>query len=75
MRLNPRDPSIFFRYSSLSFAHFVKEDYVTACEWAQRAVLRKSDWWFGQALLAASVAFLDRPSEARACTHKSATSA
>jgi len=54
IRLNPRDPSIFFRYSSLSLAHFLQKSFDEAREWADRAVARKPDWWLGHALLAAS---------------------
>jgi len=54
MRLNPRDPSIFFRYSSLSLAYFLRKSFEEAREWADRAVAKKPDWWFGHALLAAS---------------------
>src|SRR5215208_2490202 len=49
MRLNPRDPSIFFRYSSLSLAHFLQKSFDEAREWADRAVARKPDWWLGHA--------------------------
>jgi adenylate cyclase len=55
IRLNPRDPSIFFRYSGLAIAHFLKGEYDRACEWAQRSVAQKPDWWVGRALFAASL--------------------
>ena len=54
MRLNPRDPSFFFRYTTLSLAHFAKWEFDEARQWADRAVARKPDWWLGHALLAAS---------------------
>ena len=54
MRLNPRDPSLFFRYTILSLAHFAKSEFDEARQWADRAVARKPDWWLGHALLAAS---------------------
>jgi adenylate cyclase len=54
MRLNPRDPSFFFRYSMLSLAYFSLEQFDQAREWADGAVARKADWWLGHALLTAS---------------------
>ena len=53
VRLNPRDPSIFFRYGALALAHFVNEDYVQARSWAEQTVAR-NDYWLGYAVLAAS---------------------
>jgi adenylate cyclase len=65
IRLNPRDPSLFFRYTGLSFAYFVKGDYETANKWAERAVTNKLNWWFGHALSAATLSLLSRPNQAR----------
>ena len=65
IRLNPRDPSLFFRYSTLSLAYFVMGDFVTAKDWAQRTVSSKPEWWLGHALLAASRAHLDDVAGAR----------
>ena len=65
IRLNPRDPSIFFRYSALSIAHFLKSDFRQSRDWAQRSVSRKPEWWLGHALLAASLALLDALEPAR----------
>jgi adenylate cyclase len=64
MRLNPRDPSVFFRYTGLSFAYFVKDEFETAAKWAERAVTNKPNWWFGQALHAATLSLLSRPEQA-----------
>jgi hypothetical protein len=65
IRLNPRDPSLVFRYSTVSLAHFVRGDFVTARDWAQRTVSTKSDWWLGHGLLAASRAHLEDAKGAR----------
>jgi adenylate cyclase len=65
IRLNPRDPSLFFRYTGLSLAYFVKGDYDTANKWAERAVTDKPNWWFGHALAAATQSLLSRPEPAR----------
>ncbi|MGO9358241.1 MAG: winged helix-turn-helix domain-containing protein [Xanthobacteraceae bacterium] len=64
IRLNPRDPSMFFRYTGLSLAYFVKGDYETANEWARRAVTNKPGWWFGLALSTATYSLLSRHQEA-----------
>jgi adenylate cyclase len=66
IRLNPRDPSVFFRFSSLALAYFVGQDYSRARDWAEKAVARKYGWWQGHALLAASCAFLNVEDDARA---------
>jgi adenylate cyclase len=58
MRLNPRDPSIFFRYSALSIAHFLLSDFEQSRKWAQLAVERKPDWWVTRAVLTASLMLL-----------------
>jgi adenylate cyclase len=65
IRLNPRDPSVFFRYSALSLAYFVEGDFVTARDWAQKTISSKSEWWLGHALLAASRAHLQDTEGAR----------
>jgi adenylate cyclase len=65
IRLNPRDPSMFFRYTGLSLAYFVKGDYETANEWARRAVTNKPSWWFGLALSIATHSLLSRHQEAK----------
>ena len=66
IRLNPRDPSIFFRFSGLALAYFVAQDYAKAREWSEKAVQRKRDWWQGHALLSVSCALLNEQDEARA---------
>ena len=64
IRLNPRDPSIFFRYSALSIAHFILLDFEQSRKWAQLSFERKPDWWVAQALLTASLLLLGRKNEA-----------
>jgi adenylate cyclase len=65
MRLNPGDPSIFFRFSGMALAHFVREEYREARDWAEKSVVRKPSWWQGHALLAASHAMLGEEALAR----------
>jgi len=66
IRLNPRDPSIPFRYAGLSLSYFLKEHYASSLEWAERAVGGNPEWWLGHALLAASHAFLGEAERAKA---------
>jgi adenylate cyclase len=66
IRLNPRDPSIFFRFTGIALSQFQREDYREARDWAERSVLRKRPWWQGHALLAASHAMLGDGEAARA---------
>jgi adenylate cyclase len=64
IRLNPRDPSIFFRYSGLSIAYFILSEFEQSLKWAQLSIKRKPDWWMAQALLTASLVQLGRKNEA-----------
>jgi adenylate cyclase len=64
IRLNPRDPSIFFRYSALSIAYFVLSDYEQSRKWAQLSIERKPDWWVGHALVIASMVRLGKKGDA-----------
>jgi adenylate cyclase len=54
IRSNPRDPSIFFRFTGLGLAHYLAGRYDTAIDWANKAIYRKPEWYFGHCLLAAS---------------------
>jgi adenylate cyclase len=63
--LNPKDPSIFFRYSALSVAYFTLEDYEQSLKWAQLAVEIKPSFWTPHAIMAASLGVLERPRQAR----------
>jgi adenylate cyclase len=64
IRLNPRDPSIFFRYSALSIAYFVLSDFEQSRKWAQLSIERKPDWWVGHALVIASMVRLGKKGDA-----------
>ncbi len=66
IQLNPRDPSIFFRYSGLSQAYFGIEDFDNAIAWAEKSASSKPNWWLAQALLAASFALTGQTANARA---------
>ena len=54
IRSNPRDPSIFFRFSGVALAHYMAGRYETAIEWAERAIDRMPRWHYAQFILAAS---------------------
>ena len=66
IRSNPRDPSNFFRYSSLATAHFIDGSYEAAVEWARKSVERKREWYPPHLLLIASLAQTGRLEEAQA---------
>ena len=66
IRSNPRDPSIFFRFSGMAMAHYLAGRFDTAAEWAGRAVHRMPQWFIGHFLLAASHMRAGREAEARA---------
>jgi adenylate cyclase len=65
IRSNPKDPSIFFRYSGIAMAHFTAGRYSEASQWARKSVQRKPSWRLGHAVLASSLAQLDLLEEAR----------
>ena len=65
IRSNPRDPSIFFRFTVISLAHYLAGRFDQAIEWADKAVQRMPTWYFGHFVLAASHVRLDRMAEAR----------
>ena len=64
VRSNPRDPSIFFRYSGLAMAHFIAGNFNEAIEWAQKSIDRKREWHRAHLILVASLAHSGRLEEA-----------
>lgn len=65
IRMNPRDPSIFFRFSGLALANYNSGDYQSAVEWGERATRRMPRWFFGHFVLAASYVALGETDKAR----------
>ena len=65
IRSNPKDPSIFFRYSGIAMAHFVAGRYPEAAQWARKSINRKPNWRIGHAVLASSLAQLNLLDEAK----------
>jgi tetratricopeptide (TPR) repeat protein len=66
IRMNPRDPSIFFRFSGLALAHYTAGEFEMATLWAERAIHRMPRWYLAHFLLAASHVALGRSEQARA---------
>lgn len=66
MRSNPRDPSIFFRFTGISLAHYLAGRYDIAAEWAAKSVQRMPSWFYGHFLLIASLMKAERPEVAKA---------
>jgi TolB-like protein/Flp pilus assembly protein TadD len=65
IRSNPKDPSIFYRYSGIAMAHFRQKRYSEASHWARKSINRKPDWRIGHAVLASSLAQLNLLEEAK----------
>jgi tetratricopeptide (TPR) repeat protein len=65
IRSNPRDPSIFFRFSGIALAYYLDAQYETAILWAERAINRMPRWFFGHFLLVASNAALGQHERAQ----------
>ncbi|MFD1159010.1 LuxR C-terminal-related transcriptional regulator [Roseovarius aestuarii] len=66
IRSNPRDPSIFFRFSGIALASYLSGEFDDAINWAGRAIHRMPRWYFAHLVLAASHVKLDRMDEAHA---------
>jgi TolB-like protein/class 3 adenylate cyclase len=70
IRSNPRDPSIFFRFTGISLAHYLARRYDDAIEWADKAVHRMPNWYLGHFLVAASHVQANRLAEAKAAVDR-----
>ena len=60
IRSNPLDPSIFFRFSGLAFAHYVAGRFEMAIQCAERAIHRNPRWFWSHFILVASHVALDQ---------------
>lgn len=65
IRSNPRDPSIFFRFSGVALAHYLDGRYESAISWAGRAINRMPRWFYAHFVLAASHIALDQHAQAK----------
>jgi adenylate cyclase len=63
---NPRDPSNFFRFTSLAEAHYMLGNLEASLEWARKSVGRQRNWFRAHHWVIASLMRLGRPAEARA---------
>ncbi len=50
VKLSPNDYSLFYSFGELAMAHLMNGDYVLAAEFAQRAILRRSAYWYGHVI-------------------------
>jgi tetratricopeptide (TPR) repeat protein len=66
IRADPRNPSIFFRYSGLALGCFLIGDYERAIMWAKKSIQRNRDWYLGHVYLIAALAQLGQSQEAQA---------
>lgn len=66
LRLNPRDPSNFYRHFGIALAHFVAGRYDQAANSAEVVAGEKPDWRLGHAMLITAFAHMDRMQEAAA---------
>jgi adenylate cyclase len=66
LKLNPRDPRMHFFMSGMARVHLNARRYQDAVEWARRSIHNRPDHPRAHAILAISLAHLDRQKEARA---------
>lgn len=59
LRLNPRDPSNFFRYSAMAVAHFTIEKYAEARALAEQSLRSGPSWRVAHIVRIASLVLLD----------------
>ena len=65
LRVNPQDPSTFFRHFGLALAHYLASRYERALAHASAVLQMRPSWRLGQMLYAASSGQLGRRDEAR----------
>jgi len=66
IRSNPRDPSIFFRFSGLALANYLAGRFDLSITWASRAVHRMPRWYVGHFILIASHVRAEQQDQANA---------
>ena len=64
LRINPRDPFIFIRYSCLAWAYFMKGKYSEAVHWARKAIQMNPNWRNAHFYLTTNLVKLDKLDEA-----------
>ncbi len=68
IRINPMDPSIFFRFSEIALAYLLKGKYNDAIDWSTKCIHKRSSWIAGHFVLIASLVNLNRLDEAKQAT-------
>ena len=64
LRINPQDPSMFFRHFGLALAHYLANRYEKAVTHAGAVAQTRPSWWLAQFIYSASLAQLERRAEA-----------
>jgi len=64
LRINPRDPIIFIRYSCLAWAYFMKGKYSEAVHWARKAIQINPYWRNAHLYLTTNLVMLGKLDEA-----------
>src|SRR4030095_16683720 len=73
MRVNPRDPSLFFRFGAMSIGHYLLDEFEAAERWARKTVQRRRQYFYGHVLLIASLSRLGRTEEAQTAAREMQT--
>lgn len=71
IRSNPRDPSIFFRYTGLSLSHYLCSRFDKAVQWSRKAISAKPDFEQAHLILIASLVEAGRMDEAHRALRES----
>ena len=64
LRINPQDPTVFYRHFGLALAHYLASRYDEALVHAGMVLETRPSWWLGQLIYCASLAQLGRTEEA-----------
>jgi TolB-like protein len=64
LRLNPQDPSAFYRHFGLALAHYLAGRYAAAYEHVGVTVQTRPDWWLAQLVATAALGKLGHSDEA-----------
>jgi adenylate cyclase len=60
LRINPHDPSLFFRYFGLALAHYLARRYTEGLNHASEVMQLRPEWWLGRLIYAACLAKSNR---------------
>jgi len=64
LRINPRDPSLFFRHFGLALAHYLARRYAEGLNHASEVMQLRPEWWLGRLIYAACLIKNDKTTEA-----------